>query len=120
MNLARASVGRPVFTSMVTLIVGVLGLVAFTRLQIDLLPSIELPIGSRAAAPFHSAGRSIPATSSIVGNRSVTCTYALRSSPPVTPAAGQEARNGTECPPRCVLILYSRNGVFETIAQPRG
>ncbi len=43
MNIARASVHRPVFTSMMTLIVVVLGAVAFTRLQIDLLPSIELP-----------------------------------------------------------------------------
>lgn len=43
MNLARASVRRPVFTCMVTLMVIVLGTVAFTRLQIDLLPSIELP-----------------------------------------------------------------------------
>ncbi|HSS65621.1 MAG TPA: efflux RND transporter permease subunit [Gammaproteobacteria bacterium] len=43
MSLARASVARPVFTSMVTLIVVVLGTVSLTRLQIDLLPSIELP-----------------------------------------------------------------------------
>ncbi|MGC1951917.1 MAG: efflux RND transporter permease subunit [Gammaproteobacteria bacterium] len=43
MNLARASIHRPVFTSMVTLMVVVLGTVALTRLQIDLLPSIELP-----------------------------------------------------------------------------
>ncbi len=43
MNIARASVRRPVFTCMVTLMVVVLGLVALTRLQIDLLPSIELP-----------------------------------------------------------------------------
>jgi HAE1 family hydrophobic/amphiphilic exporter-1 len=43
MNLARASVQRPVLTSMVTLMVVVLGLVAMSRLQIDLLPSIELP-----------------------------------------------------------------------------
>ena len=43
MNLPRASVRRPVFTSMVTLIVLVLGLMAFSRLLIDLLPSIELP-----------------------------------------------------------------------------
>jgi len=43
MNLARASVRRPVFTMMVTLIVLVLGSVALSRLQIDLLPSIELP-----------------------------------------------------------------------------
>jgi HAE1 family hydrophobic/amphiphilic exporter-1 len=42
-NIARASVRRPVFTSMMTLIVVVLGAVALTRLQIDLLPSIELP-----------------------------------------------------------------------------
>jgi len=42
-NLARASVLRPVFTSMLTLIVLVLGSVALSRLQIDLLPSIELP-----------------------------------------------------------------------------
>ena len=43
MNLARASVRRPVFTSMLALIVVVLGSVALSRLQIDLLPSIELP-----------------------------------------------------------------------------
>ncbi len=43
MNLARASVARPVFTTMVTLIVVVLGGVSLSRLQIDLLPSIELP-----------------------------------------------------------------------------
>ena len=43
MNLARASVRRPVFASMLTLIVVVLGLMALHRLQIDLLPSIELP-----------------------------------------------------------------------------
>jgi len=43
MSLARASVHRPVFTSMITLMVVVLGTVALSRLQIDLLPSIELP-----------------------------------------------------------------------------
>ena len=43
MNLARAAVRRPVFTLMVTLMVLVLGVVALSRLQIDLLPSIELP-----------------------------------------------------------------------------
>ena len=43
MSLPRASVRRPVFTSMVTLIVLVLGLMGFSRLLIDLLPSIELP-----------------------------------------------------------------------------
>jgi HAE1 family hydrophobic/amphiphilic exporter-1 len=42
-SLAGASVRRPVFTTMVTLIVVVLGSVALSRLQIDLLPSIELP-----------------------------------------------------------------------------
>ncbi len=43
MNIARASIRRPVLTCMLTLIVVVLGTVALTRLQIDLLPSIELP-----------------------------------------------------------------------------
>jgi len=43
LNLARASIRRPVFTSMVTMIVVVLGIMSLTRLQIDLLPSIELP-----------------------------------------------------------------------------
>ncbi|ALP51758.1 acriflavin resistance protein [Candidatus Tenderia electrophaga] len=43
MNLARASVRRPVFATMVTLMVVVLGSMALSRLQIDLLPSIELP-----------------------------------------------------------------------------
>ncbi|MEJ2575557.1 MAG: efflux RND transporter permease subunit [Gammaproteobacteria bacterium] len=43
MNLARASVRRPVFATMVTLIVVVLGAMSLSRLQIDLLPSVELP-----------------------------------------------------------------------------
>ena len=43
MNLPAFSVRRPVFTSMVTLIVVVLGVVAFDRLLIDFLPRIELP-----------------------------------------------------------------------------
>lgn len=46
MNLPRASVRRPVFTTMVTLILIVLGAVSLSRLQIDLLPSIELPTAS--------------------------------------------------------------------------
>ncbi|MEM1097200.1 MAG: efflux RND transporter permease subunit [Planctomycetota bacterium] len=43
MNLPRLSVQRPVFTVMVTLIVVILGAVALGRLQIDLLPDIEVP-----------------------------------------------------------------------------
>ncbi|MEO5343350.1 MAG: efflux RND transporter permease subunit [Gammaproteobacteria bacterium SHHR-1] len=43
MTLARFSVRRPVFASMITLMVLVLGGVALSRLQIDLLPAIELP-----------------------------------------------------------------------------
>ena len=43
MNLAAASVRRPIFASMVTLMVVTIGLVALSRLRIDLLPSVELP-----------------------------------------------------------------------------
>ena len=43
MNLPRASVGRPIFTTMVTLIVVVIGAAAAERLRIDLLPAVELP-----------------------------------------------------------------------------
>jgi len=43
MSLARFSIRRPVLTTMLTLIVVVLGLVSLSKLQIDLLPSIELP-----------------------------------------------------------------------------
>jgi len=43
MNLPRASVRRPVFTTMVTLMVIVLGAVSLSRLRTDLLPEIELP-----------------------------------------------------------------------------
>ncbi|MEQ9453584.1 MAG: efflux RND transporter permease subunit [Phycisphaeraceae bacterium] len=43
MNLPRFSVRRPVLTSMVTLIIVVLGAVALGKLQIDLLPEVELP-----------------------------------------------------------------------------
>lgn len=43
MNLPRFSVKRPIFTTMVTLIVVILGAVSLSRLQIDMLPNIELP-----------------------------------------------------------------------------
>ncbi|SDZ80651.1 hydrophobic/amphiphilic exporter-1, HAE1 family [Desulfuromusa kysingii] len=43
MNLPQFSVQRPVFTTMVTLIVVILGIFSLSRLQIDLLPDIELP-----------------------------------------------------------------------------
>jgi len=43
MNLAGFSVQRPVFTTMVTLIVVILGAVSLSRLRIDMLPNIELP-----------------------------------------------------------------------------
>ncbi len=43
MNLPRASVRRPIFTVMVTLMVVVLGAVSLDRLRIDLLPNVELP-----------------------------------------------------------------------------
>lgn len=43
MNLPRFSVQRPVLTVMLTLMVIVVGAVALSRLQIDLLPTIELP-----------------------------------------------------------------------------
>ncbi|MGD9322816.1 MAG: efflux RND transporter permease subunit [Desulfobacterales bacterium] len=43
MNLPSFSVKRPIFTTMVTLIVVILGAVSLSRLQIDMLPNIELP-----------------------------------------------------------------------------
>ena len=43
MNLPRASVQRPIFTTMVTLMIVVLGAVSWSRLRIDLLPNIEMP-----------------------------------------------------------------------------
>ncbi len=43
MNLPGFSVRRPIFVTMVTLIVVILGAVSLSRLRIDLLPSIELP-----------------------------------------------------------------------------
>jgi HAE1 family hydrophobic/amphiphilic exporter-1 len=43
MNLPRFSVKRPIFTTMVTLIVVILGAVSLSRLRIDMLPNIELP-----------------------------------------------------------------------------
>ncbi|MGD9302818.1 MAG: efflux RND transporter permease subunit [Desulfobacterales bacterium] len=44
MNLPKFSVKRPIFTTMVTLIVVILGAVSLSRLQIDMLPNIELPM----------------------------------------------------------------------------
>ncbi len=43
MQLSRHSVRRPIFTTMVTLIVILIGAVAFSRLPIDLLPEITYP-----------------------------------------------------------------------------
>ena len=43
MNLPDFSVRRPIFTTMVTLIVVILGIVSLSRLRIDMLPNIELP-----------------------------------------------------------------------------
>jgi HAE1 family hydrophobic/amphiphilic exporter-1 len=43
MNLPSFSVKRPIFTTMVTLIFVILGVVSLSRLQIDMLPNIELP-----------------------------------------------------------------------------
>jgi len=43
MNLPKFSVNRPIFTTMVTLILVILGFVSLSRLQIDMLPEIELP-----------------------------------------------------------------------------
>ena len=43
MSLPKFAVGRPVLTTMVFLGVMLLGVVAFTRLQVDLLPDIDFP-----------------------------------------------------------------------------
>jgi len=43
MNLPRFSVARPVLTSMATLAVLLLGSVGLSRLQVDILPEVELP-----------------------------------------------------------------------------
>ena len=43
MKLPQFSVRRPVFTTMITLIVVLLGIFSLSRLQIDMLPNIELP-----------------------------------------------------------------------------
>ena len=43
MNLTKFSVRRPIFTTMVTLIIIIIGSVSLSRLRIDLLPNIELP-----------------------------------------------------------------------------
>lgn len=46
MSLPRFSVRRPILTTMVTLIIVILGVVSLERVQIDLLPSIEMPTAS--------------------------------------------------------------------------
>ncbi len=43
MNLPLFSVRRPIFTTMVTLIIVIVGAVSLSRLRIDLLPAIEMP-----------------------------------------------------------------------------
>ncbi|MFO7296230.1 MAG: efflux RND transporter permease subunit, partial [Clostridia bacterium] len=44
MNIAGLSIRRPVTTVMVVLIVFILGFVSLSRLNVDLLPSINLPV----------------------------------------------------------------------------
>jgi HAE1 family hydrophobic/amphiphilic exporter-1 len=56
MSLPSFSVHRPIFTSMVMLIVIVLGIASLLRLKVDLFPSIELPtvsvrVGYEGASP---------------------------------------------------------------------
>ena len=46
MNLPRFGVNRPVLTSMLTLILVVLGIASMARLQVDLFPAIERPTAS--------------------------------------------------------------------------
>ncbi len=43
MNIPQFSVRRPIFTTMITLVVIIIGTVSLNRLRIDLLPNIELP-----------------------------------------------------------------------------
>ncbi len=43
MNLPKFSVHRPIFTTMITMIIIVLGAFSFRQLKIDLLPPVELP-----------------------------------------------------------------------------
>ena len=43
MNLPDFSVKRPIFATMIALIVIIIGIVSLTRLRIDLLPTVELP-----------------------------------------------------------------------------
>jgi HAE1 family hydrophobic/amphiphilic exporter-1 len=43
MNLPRFSVRRPIFTTMVTLMIVIIGSVSLSRLRIDLLPTIKMP-----------------------------------------------------------------------------
>ena len=46
MNLPRMAINRPVFTTMVTLIVILLGSVSLLRLPVDLMPDITFPVVS--------------------------------------------------------------------------
>ena len=43
MNIARGSVNRPILTTIIFLIIISLGLVAFFRLSVDLMPEITYP-----------------------------------------------------------------------------
>ena len=71
MNIPQFSVRRPIFATMVTLIVVIIGIVSLNRLRIDLLPTIELPTlsvraGYEGASPevmerlVRSSKRSLP------------------------------------------------------------
>ncbi len=50
MSLPGFSVRRPVFTTMITLMIVIIGIVALYRLRIDLLPEIEMPTLSVSTA----------------------------------------------------------------------
>ena len=55
MDLPGFSIHRPVFTTMVTLMVVIIGIVSLGRLRIDLLPEIELPTVS-VSTEYEGAG----------------------------------------------------------------
>lgn len=56
MNIGKFSVKRPVTIAMCSLVLILFGVVSFTRMSVDLMPKMELPILA-VMAPYDGAGR---------------------------------------------------------------
>ena len=76
------------------------------------------PGAATIGMPSNVLGRAPPASSSIVGRRSMRCDGVWRNAPWAEMPRGQLTISGVEMPPSCTQVLWRRNGVFARLDQP--